>query len=216
VILNGANATLSAQLLEDDSPPVVGRTVNFTLGAQACSGTTNATGIASCTIAVSSGLGTSIPITATFTGDAFYLPSADADTAIVFAFPSNGAFVVGNISAGTGGVVEWWGHSWAKNNVLSGGSAPSAFKGFGRNVQLPTSSPPAVCGMPWNTGPGNSSSPPATVPQYMGVLVSSSVTKSGSTIGGNTTSIVVVAVDPGYAANPGHPGRGTVIATFCP
>ena len=42
VILNGANATLSARLLEDDSPPVIGRTVNFTLGAQACSGVTNA------------------------------------------------------------------------------------------------------------------------------------------------------------------------------
>ncbi len=34
VILNGANATLSGLLLEDDGPPVVGRTVNFTLGAR--------------------------------------------------------------------------------------------------------------------------------------------------------------------------------------
>ena len=50
----------------------------------------------------------------------------------------------------------------------------------------------------------------------MGVLVSGNTTKSGSTISGNTASIMVVAVDPGYAGNPGKPGRGTVIATFCP
>jgi FtsP/CotA-like multicopper oxidase with cupredoxin domain len=216
VILNGSNATLSAQLLEDDSPAVVGRTVDFTLGAQACAGVTDGSGIASCIIPVSSELGTSIPITANFAGDAFYLPSSDADTAIVFAFPSHGAFVVGNTSAASGGIVEWWGNSWSANNVLSGGAAPSAFKGFGLNVTLPTTSPPAVCGVPWTTEPGNSPAPPSTVPEYMGVLVSSSTSKSGSTISGNTTSIVVVAVDPGYAANPGHPGRGTVIATFCP
>lgn len=216
VILNGSNVTLSGQLLEDDGPPVVGRTVNFTLGAQACSGATNGSGIASCAVAVSSGLGTSIPITANFAGDAFYLPSSDADTAIVFAFPSKGVFVVGNTSAGSGGVVEWWGHSWSSNNVLSGGASPSAFKGFALNVALPTTTPPAVCGIPWSTGPGNSPAPPATVPAYMGVLVSSNTTKSGSTISGNTASIMVVAVDPGYAGNPGKPGRGTVIATYCP
>ena len=216
VILNGSNATLSGRLLEDDGPPVIGRTVNFTLGAQACSGVTNPSGIASCTVAVSSALGTSIPITANFAGDAFYLPSSDADTAIVFAFPSKGVFLVGDTSAASGGVVEWWGHSWSNNNVLSGGSAPSAFKGFGLDVALPTTSPPAVCGVPWSTAPGNSPAPPDTVPAYMGVLVSSAASKTGSSISGNTTSIVVVQVDPGYAGNPGKPGKGTVIATFCP
>jgi hypothetical protein len=216
VILNGANATLSAQLLEDDSPPVIGRTVNFTLGAQACSGPTDGAGIASCTIAVSSALGASIPITANFAGDAFYLPSSDADTAIVFAFPSKGAFVLGNVSAASGGAVQWWGSQWAKDNVLGGGSAPSAFKGFAENVTLPTSTPPASCGAPWTSGPGNSGAPPGTVPSYMGVLVSSSITKSGPTINGNTTSIVVVEVAPGYGPSPGKAGTGTVIATYCP
>ena len=114
------------------------------------------------------------------------------------------------------GVEEWWAHSWPANNVLSGGASPSGFKGFGLDVTLLTSSPPAVCGLPWTTSPGNSPDPPDTVPAYMGVLVSSSTSKSGSTISGNTTSIVVVAVDPGYADNPGKPGRGMVIATYCP
>jgi hypothetical protein len=215
VILGGANATLSAVLLEDDGPPVIGRTVGFTLGAQACNGITDGSGVASCTIPVGSPLGP-VPITATFAGDAFYLPSADADTAIVFKFPSKGAFVLGNVTAGSAGTVQWWGAQWAKNNVLSGGPAPSAFKGFAENVTLPTSTPPAMCGAPWTSSPGNSGAPPSTVPSYMGVLVSSNVSKSGSTIAGNTTSIVVVNVAPGYAGNPGHAGTGTVVAVYCP
>jgi FtsP/CotA-like multicopper oxidase with cupredoxin domain len=216
VILNGANATLSARLLEDDSPPVVGRTVDFTLGAQACSGNTNGSGVASCTVAVSSPLGASIPITANFAGDAFYLPSADSATAIVFAFPSKGAFVLGDTSAGSGGPVQWWGSDWSKVNVLTGGAAPSAFKGFAEHVTLPTSTPPASCGAPWTSSPGNSGAPPGTVPSYMGVLVSNGVAKSGSSISSNTASIVVVAVEPGYAGNPGKAGKGTVVAVYCP
>jgi FtsP/CotA-like multicopper oxidase with cupredoxin domain len=215
VILNGSNATLSGLLLEDDTPPVVGRTVNFTLGAQACSGVTNAGGIASCVVPVSSVLG-SVPITATFTGDAYYLPSSDSATAILFAFPSHGAFVIGDANSAIGATANWWGHSWANLNAPTGGAAPSAFKGFASTVTLPTSTPPASCGSPWTTGPGNSPAPPGTVPQYMGVLVSSAVSKSGSTISGNTTSIVVVNVQPGYASNPGKPGAGTVIAVYCP
>jgi hypothetical protein len=50
----------------------------------------------------------------------------------------------------------------------------------------------------------------------MGVLVTDSATKSGSTIGGHWARIVVVKVDPGYSPNPGHPGTGTIVATFCP
>jgi FtsP/CotA-like multicopper oxidase with cupredoxin domain len=215
VILGGASATLSAIVLEDDGPPVIGRTVDFTLGAQACSGVTDGSGVASCSILVGSPLG-SVPITATFAGDAFYFGSSDADTAIVFAFPSKGAFVVSDTSATSGSNVEWWGHSWSAANAPSGGAAPPAFKGFAENVTLPTSTPPAACGSAWTSTGGNSGAPPETVPQYMGVLVSSSVSKTGSTIGGNTTSIVVVNVAPGYAANPGKPGSGTVVAVYCP
>jgi hypothetical protein len=50
----------------------------------------------------------------------------------------------------------------------------------------------------------------------MGVVVSSSISRTGASIGGNTTSIVVVQTQPGYASNPGHPGTGTVIAVYCP
>jgi FtsP/CotA-like multicopper oxidase with cupredoxin domain len=216
VILNGGNATLSALLTEDDGAPVdINRTVNFTLGAQACSGDTNALGVASCVIPVSSALGETIPITANFAGDAYYLPSSDNATAFVFSFPSRGAFVLGDLSVAGGGTLTWWGSNWSKANSLSGGAAPSGFKGFVSTVTLPTSTPPAACGGPWSTSGGTSPPPTGTVPSYMGVLVASSTVKSGSIISGNTVSIVVVKVDPGYDPNAGSPGTGTVVATFC-
>ena len=95
-------------------------------------------------------------------------------------------------------------------NSLSGGSAPAAFKGFAETSATPK------CGTGWSTDPGNSTPPPAgPLPAYMGVIVSSSITKSGSTISGDTPHIVVVQTNPGYAPNPGHAGTGTVVAQFC-
>lgn len=221
ILAGGSSITLKGLLLEDGNAatPIAGRTLTLSLGAQSCNGTTNTAGVASCTLVYSGGLG-SQPLKASFAGDAFYLPSSDSShTAIVFAFPSRGAFVLGNntvAAAGPATTLTWWGASWAGLNSLSGGPAPSAFKGFAATVSLPTSTPPAACGSAWTTESGNSSDPPGTVPSYMGVLVASSVQKSGSTISGNTTQIVVVKVNPGYAGNPGHAGTGTIVATYCP
>ena len=53
------------------------------------------------------------------------------------------------------------------------------------------------------------------IPSYMGVLVPSAITGSGSTISGNTVKIVVVKTDPGYSTSPGHNGTGTYVATYC-
>jgi len=110
-----------------------------------------------------------------------------------------------------GAKVTFWSAQWSKLNHLSGGPAPASFKGFAATL----SAEPPKCGITWTTGPGNSSKPPATVPAYMGVLVSSKVTKSGPKISGDAKSIVVVKTDPGYAPNPGHAGTGTVLAVFC-
>jgi PKD repeat protein len=220
VIMGGASSlTVSATLLEDGSvpPSPSGQTVTFTLGAQSCSGTTDASGNVSCTISpVSSGLGNQT-ITTDFAGDAYYLPSSDSDQVVVFAFPSRGAFTLGDQTvAGAGSnTVTWWSHSWSSLNSLSGGQAPASFKGFAANVTLPQMSPPELCGTTFTSRTGNSSSPPDSVPEYMGVLVASNVTQSGSTINGTWGSIVVVHTDPGYGPNPGHPGTGTIVATFC-
>jgi len=94
---NGAPVTLSGVLKEDGTTPIAGRTVTFTLGsggsAQACSGTTGATGSASCTIgSVNQPAGTtSVPVVAAFAGDAFYLP-ASASATLKFQFLTGRAF----------------------------------------------------------------------------------------------------------------------------
>jgi hypothetical protein len=46
------------------------------------------------------------------------------------------------------------------------------------------------------------------------VIVSSRITKSGSTISGNIPTMVVVLTDAGYAGNPGHAGTGTIVAAI--
>ena len=129
---------------------------------------------------------------------------------IVFAFPTGGDFVIGNENSALGTTVTFWGAQWDKSDSLSGGPAPASFKGFEDSAVPPT------CGTSWTTDPGNSTPPPSgPLPTYMGVIVSSSITKSGSAISGNTPDIVVVMTNSGYAPDPGHAGTGTVAATVC-
>jgi hypothetical protein len=217
ILYGGSGVTLKAQLLEEGTvaPVPFGQTVTLSLGGQSCTGTTDASGIASCTLTYTGPLGPQ-PIGADFAGDTYYLPSSDTGkTATVFAFPTRGVFVLGDRTAASA-TLTWWGAQWSKLNLLTGGSAPSAFKGFAETVVLPTASPPTVCGGTWTTSPGASAPPVSGVPAYMGVVVATSVTKSGSTISGNYVKIVVVTTNPGYGPSPGHAGTGTIVATFCP
>jgi len=186
---------------------------------QSCNGTTDSSGIASCTLIFNGALGPQ-PLKADFAGDTYYEPSADTGkTAIVFSFPSHGAFVLGDdtVAAATPStVVTWWDSSWSKLVDLSSGDSASGFKGFADTVtSLPTTSPANSCGSTWTSTAGNSPPPTTDVPTYMGVLVTSSVTKSGTTISGSFAEIVVVITDPGYAPGPGHSGTGRIVATFC-
>ena len=222
VILEGASgATLSAHFYEDtsDAASPVGQSVTLALGANSCVATVMPGGDASCVVPVTVALGPQ-PLSATFGGDTYYRPSSDTGkSAIVFAMPSGGSFVLGDgtvASAGSSTTVTWWGAKWAGLNTISGGAAPSAFKGFADTIAgLPTTSPPPSCSGTFGSGGGNSSSPPGSVPSYMGVLVTGSTTKSGSNVNGDWSHITVVKVAPGYAANPGHAGTGTIVATYC-
>lgn len=214
VIANGQPTTLSGSLKEDGVSGIASRVLNFTLGtgatAQTCSGTTDASGNASCTLTPAQPLGPGT-VSVSFAGDAYYLPSSASANTILFAFLQSGAFGIGDGNAAPGSSVYFWGSKWAKSNTLRGGGAPNAYKGFDATL----SSEPPACGGTWSTGPGNSSNPPASVPSYMGVVVSSSVSKSGPTVSGDEVEIVVVKTDPGYADNPGHSGTGQVVAVFC-
>jgi len=137
--------------------------------------------------------------------------NSSSTSALVFCVVAGGGnFVIGNNNAAVGTSVTFWGAQWWKRNSLTGGTAPASFKGFEK-------SPPTVtCGTSWTTSPGNSASPPpGPLPALMAVIVSSSISKSGSTISGNTVHIVLVQTNPGYAPNPGHAGTGTVVAQIC-
>jgi hypothetical protein len=213
VIANGTPTHASAALREDDgAPAIAGRSVTFTIGtgatAQSCTALTNTSGRAACDIATNQPLGPST-VKSVFAQDAYYLASADSDPIIVFAYPSRGAFAAGDRSAVMGGKVTFFGASWAKVNSLSGGAAPDAFKGFATSPGTPPR-----CGATFAGDPGNSGGPPATVPSYMGTLVTSKVTKSGSAISGTVTHIVVVKTTA-YGPAPGKGGTGTVVATVC-
>ena len=121
-------------------------------------------------------------------------------------------FVIGDLNAVVDRKVYYWGSQWAESNSLSGGAAPSGFKGFANSP----STNPASCGGTWRSDPGNSSGPPNSVPAFITVMVSSSITKTGSIISGNIPRMVVIRTDPGYGPNPGHAGTGTVVAISCP
>lgn len=123
--------------------------------------------------------------------------------------PSNpGTFVIGDQNPVVGSEVTFWGAQWWTENPLSTGLAPASFKGFADNAT-------ATCGETWTTDPGNSSHPPASVTGVIPVIVASQISKTGPVISGDTKEVVLVAVDPGYAGDPGHPGTGTVVGFVC-
>ena len=127
---------------------------------------------------------------------------------VMFA-PGGGAFVIGDLEDISGAQVYWWGAQWWKADHLSSGLAPASFKGYENGNASPW------CGQTWTTRPGNSSKPPKTVPGVMAVLVASHIAKNGPVISGDIVKIVLVQTYPGYAANPGHIGRGKIIGTIC-
>ena len=212
-LANNQLGVLSVTLRDSDALPISGRSLTLTLGsgaaAQSCNAVTDALGKANCQInPVVQPLGAAT-IAASFTGDLNYLASIGHAQAVVYAFAAgNGSFVIGDRNAVIGNKVTFWGAQWSKMNQTSGDAAPSSFKGFANRSSATN------CGSSWTSDPGNSS-PPGDVPSYLAVFVSTSITKTGSTIDGNISMIAIVRTNPGYGSNPGHAGTGTVVAIVC-
>jgi uncharacterized repeat protein (TIGR01451 family) len=184
-------------------------TVTCNIGTIASGGSATVTIV----VRVTAACGSTVTNTATVNGD---LPdpnpanNSSSTSAFVFCVVAGGSFVIGDQNAAVGTSVTFWGAQWWKLNGLSGGAAPAAFKGF------EDTPPVSQCGVSWTTDPGNSTPPPAgPLPSFMAVIVSSSISKSGSTISGNTVHIVIVRTNPGYEPNPGHAGTGTVVSIVC-
>ena len=88
---DGGKAKLSGVLLEDGTVPIIGRMVTFVLGSgltmQSCTGTTNAAGVAACTVdPVAQPRGAGL-VADVFAGDAYYLPSSASASTSVTGFP---------------------------------------------------------------------------------------------------------------------------------
>ena len=79
--------TVSGLLTEDGVTPISGRLLSFTLDSGgSCLGTTNAAGSASCALTPTEPAGT-FPITVSFAGDAFFLPSSASASLTVCSVP---------------------------------------------------------------------------------------------------------------------------------
>jgi PKD repeat protein len=183
-------------------------TLTFTLNGRSLTATTNAAGVATVVPAPFVLSGT---VHVSFAGDELYTASTtDAQLTITDAFgASPGFFTLGDRTAVLNANVSWWTPQWWRLNVLSGGAAPSAFKGFVNSVTIPG------CGDTWQTDPGNSSDPPDSVGAYLAIVVPSRLTRLGATISGNTAHIVAVKTTPGYGPAPGHDGTGQIVGTVC-
>ncbi|MGA9761364.1 MAG: PKD domain-containing protein [Gaiellaceae bacterium] len=204
------SATLSAKLKDEsdaDTAKLSGRSVLFSIAGETLTGTTDENSVASVTAELSASALGPQAISVSFPGDDLYSASSTEKNLTVFGLPTTGVFAIGDKHPTES--ITFWGSQWAKRNPLSNGSAPSSFKGFVNRAGLP------ACDAPWSTSPGNSSDPPDSVPTYMGVIVADSITKSGSTISGNSKHIVVVKPDPGYGPSPGHAGTGLIVASIC-
>ena len=216
-LASGANAQLSATLLEDGTTPIAGRAVSMTLGSgaslQSCTAITTAVGVASCSVAVTQPLGPA-QLSVAFAGDGFYAATTTTISVVVFTYATGGAFVVGDVTAGAptplvGTNVTFWGSQWAAANTLSGGAAPIQFLGFESSTSIPR------CGATWTGPPAASGTVPASVPSYIAIIVADTVTSSAPTVSGDTVHVVIVHVAPGYANDAGHNGTGTIVATLC-
>ncbi len=208
-----STATVTATFTNSCGQPLSNTAVQFAAGSGpnaglTGSGTTNPSGQATFTYS-SANVGTDT-WRASVSNLAGTIPSNTATVTWTLNFAGNGgAFVIGDLENHANGHVLFWGAQWWKDDPMTGGLAPAAFKGFELSNPAPT------CGGTWTTRPGNSPHPPATVAPIMGVIVSSHITQKGPTISGDIVHIVVVRTDPGYGPNPGHAGTGVSIGRIC-
>ena len=204
--LEGSSAHVAATLvdaLDPASARLAGHAVTIALGTSSCTATTDATGVASCTIDASPApLGPSTA-TVSFAGDALYgAAGAAAAPVVLYALPAGGTFVVGDLV--TAHDVVFWSPFWWLANPTSSGFAPPSFFGFAS-----TTAP--ACGTSWTASP-LFDHVAKKVPAWTAVIVTSKVARSGSTIHGSTARIVVVHTG---RFHPLIVGWGTVVAPVC-
>jgi len=120
-------------------------------------------------------------------------------------------FVIGDREANDiGATVNFWGAQWWKNNQMSDTvtAGVASFKGYATTAEQ-------FCGGTWQSRPGNSDDPPATIGTDIVVIVTSIVIKDGASIRGDIKRVLTVHQDGSYGPNPGHDGNGVVTGVVC-
>jgi RHS repeat-associated protein len=223
-VASGGAQPVSVRLVDDDGQPLAGRIVTFRLGTATATATTEADGTAIASLSIPDLATGTARLEAAFAGDDWYRPSSAATTVLV-AQPTSFVIWGGNTTGlRLGDRVQFWGAQWSRQVQGGDYAAQADFKGWS-NAPLPprlcqpnshtTGGTPRLDASCWTSKPGNSN-PPAKLGNYIQVIVSTSIGKSGSTIYGNIAATVVLQVDTSsvYGPDPGHPGYGTVIAVL--
>ncbi len=216
----GAARPVSASLTRLDGAPIAGKAVRFEVAARVLSATTDSAGVATVTVPALEGTGPTV-VKASFAGDAGHAPaSAEAST---LRFLPTGFTVWGGNSPGLnpGQRVNFWGDAWAQQVTGGDYGAQAEFKGWASASAAFALCQPAARtrGTPlltpgcWASKAGNSS-PPATLPEYVGVLVTTAVAKDKGEVYGNVAALAVVRVESesAYGPVPGKPAWGTLVA----
>jgi hypothetical protein len=120
--------------------------------------------------------------------------------------------VIGNVEPhDIGDNAFFWGAQWWKNNDMTGfvsNGIAGSFKGYAVTADN-------FCGGHWTSRVGNSPPPPATIPDIITVIVTSTITKNGPDITGDIVGLVTVHQDGNYEPNPGHEGHGPILTKIC-
>ena len=181
---------LTAKLTDiHHSAPLANKTLTFQVGTLQATAVTNSSGIATASLTLTSSQTTGTgQIQVSFAGDSNYQPSF---TSVPVIIALSSSFVIwGGNSGGLrlGQDVNFWGAQWASQVTGGNFTGNPSFKGYAQTVAawqlcevLAGSGQQTLDDRCWFTKPGNSN-PPAAVPQYIEVIVSNAISKSGSEI----------------------------------
>ena len=193
----GDTATLSGNLVSGSSA-LAGKTLTFTMGGATCSGTTNASGDASCQMAV-----TALPgphaLTVAFAGDATYQSASDDATLTVATVPTSTSYT-GATTGGTSQSVTLSAHLQRVLGSTPIASEPVTLTMGAESCTAPTNaSGDASCPVTVSEGPG--SYPISATFLGDGGYVTSSATGTFTVAAQPTaTATSNVAASPGAAA----------------
>lgn len=201
---------VSVTLFALGTAPVFGQTVTFTAGPATATGVTDASGTASAVLNLAPGVYT---LTASFGGTTAYVASNAGPQTLIVSAPTQFVIWGGN----PGGVqvgqrVIFWGEHWWDAVQLADKLKVKEFKGWADTVN----------GATWSSK-GGDSKPPQTIPTYISVIITDSVTKvddkdrpkdDKTKVRGDIVGHAILRVDSPYKNEPGKPVYGVVVAVL--